>query len=119
MGAMNASRRTSPRVRSILNHRNLVAAEVVLVVGLLKGLVEEHVLASNLPPYAKVLFVMAGTIGLLGALYWLIEGITRAGVSHTYVALRRVLPGIALHGAIFFGLYLLYATRLELAPFGR
>ncbi len=116
---MTASRRASQRPRSILSHRNLVAAEVVLVVGLLKSLVEHYVLASSLPPYGKVLFIMAGTIGLLGSLYLLIEGITRASVRQAYGALHRVLPGLALHSAIFFGLYLLYANRLELAPFGR
>jgi hypothetical protein len=119
MGAMTASHRSSPRRRSIWSHRNFVAAEVVLVIGLLKSFIEEHVLASGLPPYGKVLFVMAGTIGLLGSLYWLIEGITRASVSQVYGALNRVLPGIAFHAAILFGLYLLYANRLELAPFGR
>lgn len=116
---MTAAHRTSTRRRSIWSHRNLVAAEVVLVVGLLKSFVEAHVLAAGLPAYGKVLFVMAATIGLLGSLYWLIEGITRASVSQAHAALRRVLPGIALHAAIFFGLYLLYANRLGLAPFGR
>jgi len=115
---MTAPRRSSPRPRSIFSQRNLVAAEVVLVVGLLKNLVEQQVLASGLPAYAKVLFIMAGTIGLLGSLYWLIEGITRASVRQAYGALNRVLPGIALHAAIFFGLYLLYANRLHLTPFG-
>jgi hypothetical protein len=91
---------------------------VLLVVGLLKSWVEQQVLATGLPPYAKVLFVMAGTIGLLGSLYWLIEGITHASVRQAHGALRGVLPSIALHGAIYFGLYLLYAERLQLAPFG-
>ena len=115
---MSASRRTPPRLRTIWSHRNLAAGEVVLVVGLQKSLVEEHVLASDLPPYAKVLFVMAGTIGLLGALYWLVEGITRVSVTQAHGALRGALPRLLLHAAIYFGLYLLYATRLELAPFG-
>jgi hypothetical protein len=69
---------------SFLRHRALMATEAVLVVGCLKGLMEGWVKASALPGYAKVIFIMAGTVGLLGGMYWVIERMTRSSVERAH-----------------------------------
>src|SRR5262249_57315005 len=69
----SAAQRRSSWIPAFLRHRNLMAAEAVLVIGLLKGAMEGWVKASDLPGWGKVAFIMGGTVGLLGGLYWLIE----------------------------------------------
>lgn len=115
---MPAQRRSAARRRPLLSHRNLLAAEVLLVVGLLKGVIEEWVKTADLPAWGKVLFVMASTIGILGSLYWLVEAITSHGVGQAHSAMHFVFPRLAVHVVVFFALYLVYAWRLGLPAFG-
>jgi hypothetical protein len=92
-----------------------MAAEAVLVVGLLRGLMEAWVKAAQLPNYGKVLFIMAGTLGLLGGLYWLIESITSAGIKRTHALLKTFsLPRLLVHAFVFAMLFLLYAAQQHL-----
>jgi hypothetical protein len=98
-----------------LKHRNLMAAEAVLVVGLLKGLMETWVKSANLPNYGKVLFIMAGTLGLLVGLYWLIESLTSAGVKKTHALLKTFsLPQLFVHALVFAALFFVYAVQHHL-----
>jgi hypothetical protein len=98
-----------------MKHRTLMAAEAVLVVGLLRGLLESSLKAGHLPNYAKVLFLMAGTLGLFGGMYLLIESITSAGLKQTHTLLKRVsLPRIFVHAAVFAVLFVLYAKQQHL-----
>jgi hypothetical protein len=98
-----------------LSHRTLMAAEAVLAVGLLRGLMERWVRASELPNYGKVLFIMAGTLGLFGGLYWLIDSLTSVGIKHTHALLKTFsLPRIVVHAAAFAVLVLLYAKQQHL-----
>lgn len=97
---------------SFLKHRTLMAAEAVLVVGLLKGLMETWVKAADLPNWGKVVFIMAGTLGLLGGLYWVIESITTAGVARTHAMLSGFsLPHLSVHGLVFVVLFFLYSVQ--------
>lgn len=100
---------------SFLKHRTLMAAEIVLVVGLLKGVMETWVKSAELPNYAKVLFIMAGTLGLLGGLYWLIESITSTGVKKTHALLKSFsLPHVLVHALVFVVLFFVYAAQHHL-----
>jgi hypothetical protein len=95
-----------------LKHRSLMATEAVLVVGLLKGVLEDLVKATDLPNWGKVVFLMAGTVGLLGGLYWIIEALTASSVERAHGLVRTFsLPYLAVHGAIFLALYFMYANR--------
>lgn len=92
-----------------------MAAEAVLVVGLLRSLMETWLKATDLPNYGKVLFIMAGTVGLLGGLYWLIESITSAGIQRTHTILGSLsLPRVLVHLAVFAVLVFLYAAQQHL-----
>jgi len=92
-----------------------MAAEAVLAVGLLRGLMETWVKAAQLPNYGKVLFIMAGTLGLLGGLYWLVESITSVGIKQTHALLKTFsLPRILVHAAAFAALVLMYAAQQHL-----
>ena len=108
--------RRAPR-RKLLSHRNLLAVEALLVVALLKGWIEEAIRSSTLPDPSKVLFVMASTVGLLGALYVAIEALTARSVEGAHAAMRLFFPRLFIHALVLFALYLLYAARLGLAPF--
>src|SRR5262249_21692931 len=109
--SQRASSRRSGRAPSFLKHRTWMAAEAVLVVGLLKGVMETWVKAANLPNYGKVLFIMAGTLGLLGGLYWLIESITSVGITKTHALLRRFsLPYVVVHAVVLAVLFFVYAA---------
>lgn len=94
-----------------------MAAEAVLAVGLLRGLMERWVRASELPSYGKVLFIMAGTLGLFGGLFWLIDSITSVGIKQTHALLKTFsLPRLIVHAAAFAALFLLYAQQQHLPP---
>jgi hypothetical protein len=94
-----------------------MAAEAVLVVGLLRGLMERWVRASQLPNYGKVLFIMAGTLGLFGGLYWLIDSITSVGIRQTHALLKAFsLPRVIVHAVALAVLFLMYAAQQHLPP---
>lgn len=87
------------------------------MVALLRGWIEQAIRASTLPDPGKVFFVMASTVGLLGGLYFVIEALTSRSVEGAHAAMRLFFPRLAVHALVLFGLYLLYASRLGLAPF--
>jgi hypothetical protein len=112
------SRKRTDWTPAFLKHRSLMATEAVLVVGLLKGLLEDWIKATDLSNWGKVLFLMAGTVGLLGGLYWLIEVLTTGGVAKAHGLLRTFsMPYLAVHGLIFVVLFFIYAQRHHLAVF--
>ncbi|MBL8863512.1 MAG: hypothetical protein JNK02_16100 [Planctomycetes bacterium] len=98
-------------------HRALIAAESVLVLGVLKDWVWRQVLASTLPSSGKVALAMLTTIGLFGGFYVLVQRLFARGVSTTHrVAGRLPLLGTTLfvHAALLYVLFLLYARMLGL-----
>lgn len=110
------ARRSAPH-RRLLSHRNLLAVEALLGIALLKGWIEQAIRGSTLPDPGKILFVMASTVGLLGGLYWVVEALTARSVEGAHAAMRLFFPRLAIHAVVLFMLYLLYASRLGLAPF--
>lgn len=114
-----AARRSSPPVRrekrgpsvpAFLRHRNLMAAEAVLVVGVLKSWMEVWVKASSLSNTGKVLFIMAATLGLLGGLFYSVEKLTMGSVKKTHEVMRVIpLPYLLVHALVFAALFVLYA----------
>jgi hypothetical protein len=111
----NSRRGRSGWFPSFLRHRALAAAEAILAVGLLEGLLESWLRAADVPNYAKVLAIMASTVGLLGGLFWVLQSIGSAGVARTHALLRLFsLPRLAVHAALFAALFFAYAAHLRL-----
>ncbi len=107
---------TKRRAR-LFSHRRWIAVEAVLVVGLLKDWLSGRVIASSLPGAAKVLFVMAVTLGVLGGLYFIVEQLTAKSVARTHAAARGLpvgLPSVLVHAAILSILFLIYAKSLHI-----
>ena len=100
---------------SFLRHRNLIAAEALLLVSVAKDLIGEFIKqqpTSVLPNWGKVLFVMAATIGILGGLFAILEKLTHGSVVKTHEVVQALplpAPVLAIHAAIFTGLFYLYA----------
>ncbi len=96
-----------------LSHRGLVAAEAVLVVGILRDIVNRGVQGSALPNYGKVLLIMALTVGIFGGLFLFVEKLTARTVAGTHKVMRSlggVMPYWLAHAGILFILFLLYAN---------
>jgi len=111
------SSKSGARLPRWLSHRGLVAAEAVLFVGILRDVLSHWIKQSEAPNYAKVLVVMAMTIGIFGGLFLFVERIVARTVAGTHKAVRSVtgvLPYWAVHGGILFVLFLLYANMLGL-----
>jgi len=114
----NRSSKSGPRLPRWLSHRGLVAAEAVLVVGILRDVLSHAIKGSSLPNYAKVLIVMAMTVGVFGGLFFFVEKVTARTVAGTHRAVRSltgVMPYWAVHAGILFVLFLVYAHRLGLS----
>jgi hypothetical protein len=110
-------KRRRQRTPRFLRHRTLIAAEAVLLVGLAKDQVSGLVMASQLQNWAKVLFVMGSTIGILGGMFLVLGRIAQHGVSTTHDAVKVVplpMPTLLVHAAAFAGLFVLYARILGL-----
>ena len=76
------------------------------------GVLEDWVKATDLPGYGKVLFLMAGTVGLLGGLYWIIEALTQSSVERTHALLKTFsMPYLLVHGLVFTVLFFVYAHQ--------
>jgi len=98
-------------------HRALIAAEAVLVLGVVKDWGWRQVLASSLANWAKVAIAMATTVGLFGGFYLVVQRFMTKSVSKTHQAasvLPVFLPTLFVHGALLFVLFLLYARMLGL-----
>jgi hypothetical protein len=111
-----SSRSSGPR---IFRHRSLIALEVMLVMGVAKDIVAARVLASSLPSYGKVLFLMGATVGLLGGLYVIIQRLSARGVEGAHAVARALplpFPFWIAHVGVLAALYLLYAYMHGLKP---
>jgi hypothetical protein len=100
------------RKRSILRHKSLIAVEAMLVMGLAKDVLGTRVKSSDLPSYAKVLFIMAMTVGIFGGLFVILERMSTRGMERAHaVAQSLPLPFSywLAHAALFVALYFLYA----------
>ncbi|MCY2961694.1 MAG: hypothetical protein NTY35_16155 [Planctomycetota bacterium] len=96
-------------------HRSLIAAEAVLVLGVVKDWVWRQVVASSFANWTKVAFAMATTVGIFGGLYLVVQRFMARGVSKTHQAasgLPVVVPTFVVHGILLFVLFLLYARML-------
>jgi len=111
------SHRTPSRLPKWLRHRGLIAAEAVLLVGVLKDMLGVQLKASALPGWAKVLLVMGLTLGLLGGLFLAVQKLTTRGVAKTHEVMQALplpVPLLAIHIAVLAGLFVLYARLLEI-----
>jgi len=98
-------------------HRTLIAAEAVLVLGVVKDWGWRHVLDSSLANWGKVALAMLLTIGLFGGFYVVLQRFLARGVSRTHQAagvLPVFWPTLIVHAALLFVLFLLYARILKL-----
>ncbi|HEV8111352.1 MAG TPA: hypothetical protein VGR31_01125 [Planctomycetota bacterium] len=115
-----ARKKSGPRLPRWLSHRGLVAAEAVLVVGIVRDIVNRSVQGSTLPNYGKVLLIMALTVGIFGGLFLFVEKLTARTVAGTHKVMRSVtgvMPYWVAHAGILFILFLLYANMHGLRVF--
>ena len=116
-GKRSGAKGGGPRLPRWLSHRGLVAAEAVLLVGILRDVLSHWIKESTLPNYGKVIVVMAMTVGVFGGLFLFVERFTARTVAGTHKAVRTVtgvMPYWAIHAGILFALFLLYANMLGL-----
>ncbi len=100
-----------------LRHRALVTGEAILLVGVLQQLIQQHVGTLGLPNWAKVLWVMASTLGALGVALVVVRLILRKGVATAHDMVQAIplpTPTLLIHLLVYGGLYLLYAKVWEL-----
>lgn len=95
-----------------LRHRTLVTAEAVLLVGVGQQLLSQYLATIPMPSWARVLFTMASTLGILGGVVLIAKAFAKKGVAQTHnVAKSLPIPAatVLLHLAAFCGLFALYA----------
>jgi hypothetical protein len=107
-----AKKRTDTLAPTWLRHRALLGGEAVLLVALAQEFASRFVQASSLPNWGKVLFIMGVTLGLLGGLVLVLQGM--AGKLITKVFEIAPLPGLLMHLGIFAGLFALYSFTYQL-----
>jgi hypothetical protein len=115
--ARTSPRKSGRRLPRWLSHRGLVAAETVLVVGILRDFLSRWIKGSAFGNDAKVLLIMGMTVGVFGGLFLFVEKFTARTVAGTHKAVRSltgVMPYWAVHAGILFLLFLLYANMLGL-----
>lgn len=100
---------------SWLRHRALLGAEAVLVVGLAQELGGRFVQGSALPNWGKVLFIMIMTLGLLGGMILVMQGLVGKIIGKAYDTAP--VPYALMHIGAFAGLFLLYALTWGLPVF--
>jgi len=101
-------------------HRALIAAEALLVLGVVRDWVWRQVLASSFANWTKVVIAMVITVGLLGGFFLLAQRLLARGVSKTHQAaagLPFALPTLLLHAALLAVLFVLYARMLGVTVF--
>lgn len=101
-------------------HRTLIAAEAVLVLGVIKDWGWRHVMASSISNWGKVALAMLTTIGLFGGFYLIVQRLMLRSVSKTHDVAKGmpvVLPTLIVHAVLIFVLFLLYARMLGIAVF--
>jgi hypothetical protein len=111
-----AKKKDSGWVPVWLKHRALLTGEVILIVGVLQELIQRQVNHLNLPPYGKVLWVMACTLGALGVLLVVVHAVVKRSLAKTHEVVQAIplpMPLLLVHGAIYVGLFYLYAFVWE------
>ena len=99
-----------------LRHRALLAGEVILLVGVIQELVQRQVNSLAVPPWGKVLWVMACTLGVLGVLLLVIQAIIKRSLAKTHEVVQAIplpMPLLLVHGALYVALFYLYAWVWE------
>jgi len=97
---------------SWLKHRALLAGEVILVVGVIQELIQRQVNHLTLPHYAKVLWIMGCTLGVLGVLLLVVQAVIKRSLAKTHDVVQAIplpMPMLLVHGAVYVGLFYLYA----------
>jgi hypothetical protein len=100
-----------------LKHRALLAGEVILVVGVVQELIQRQMNHLGLPPYGKVLWIMACTLGVLGVLLFVIQSVIKRSLAKTHDVVQAIplpMPILVIHGAVYIGLFYLYAFVWDL-----
>ena len=95
-----------------LRHRTLLATEGVLLAGVAQELLQRWVMALDLPNAAKVAFVMAATIGVIGLFLVVVQKIVVNSLAKTHEVAKGMpipTPVVILHLAVLLGLFYLYA----------
>ena len=113
---MSSSGRKRPR---LFTHRRLIVMEALLLIGALEFMAEDRVVASDFPDELKVAFVMLLVLGFFGSLLVVVERLAKSGLGttrRTIQALPIPTPRIFIHALVLFGLFLAYASALDLWP---
>lgn len=107
-----ATKKNSGWTPSWLKHRALLAGEVILVVGVIQELIQRQVNHLTLPHYAKVLWIMGCTLGVLGVLLLVVQIVIKRSLAKTHDVVQAIpvpMPMLLVHGAAYIGLFYLYA----------
>ncbi len=95
-----------------LRHRALLTGEVILTVGVVQELIQRQVHTLGLPPYGKVLWIMASTLGVLGVLLLVIRAVVKHSLAKTHDVVQAIplpTPMLLVHALAYVGLFYLYA----------
>ena len=112
---MNKKRES--KVPRWLRHRAILAAETVLLVGIVQELLEGWVLSIQVSNVVKVLFVMAATVGIIGMLLVVVQLLIERSLAGTHQMAKSLPLPMAVyvvHVAILIVLYYLYAYMWQL-----
>lgn len=112
-----AKKKDSSWTPSWLKHRALLAGEVILVIGVVQELIQRQVNHLGLPPYGKVLWIMACTLGVLGVLLLVVQAVIKRSLAKTHEVVQGIpipMPMLLIHGAVYIGLFYLYAFVWDL-----
>ena len=103
----------------LFTHRRLIVMEALLLAGAAEFVAEDRVVASDLPDELKVVFVMFLVLGLFGSLLVVVERLAKSGLGKTHRTIQALpipTPRIFIHALVLFGLFLAYASALDLRP---
>ena len=107
-----AKKKNSGWLPAWLRHRALLTGEVILTVGVVQELIQRQVNHVALPPYGKVLWIMACTLGVLGILLLVIRAVVMHSLAKTHEVVQAIpvpLPIVAVHALLYVALFYLYA----------
>lgn len=103
-------KKNSSLTPSWVKHRNLVAIEALLVVGVLQEYAHRALQGSTAPNAIKVAFIMASVVGLLGGLVLIIQSVLGASAAKLYAWLSSLpIPLMTLHLIVFALLFWWYS----------
>lgn len=107
-----AKKKNSPWMPAWLRHRALLTGEVILTVGVVQELIQRQVNHIALPPYGKVLWIMACTLGVLGVLLLVIRAVVKHSLAKTHDVVQAIplpMPMLLVHALLYIALFYLYA----------